>query len=193
MKRGETKRRRPRPVLGAILGAAIALVTIVLAWEFWPTRPPPIDAPTAELVKFVATDQFANLPDDKKQLYVQTLLDKGLPALALAAAEAKLTDAQREHGIDNAMQAVINIRMGNHLDNWLKLDEKGKRAYIQKIVHDNPQHPPGPGDRPGSRGGRMTGDQVKRFVENTSPARRAAMAEFMGALRKEREAAGVTR
>jgi hypothetical protein len=182
-----------RRALGILLGVAAAIATIVLAWTFWPTRQPPMDAPLSELVKFVTTDAFDNLPDDKKVTYVQTLLDKGLPALALAAAEAKLTDAQRERGMDNAMQAAINVRMGKHLDTWLKLDDKGKRDYIRKIVHDNLQRPPGPGDRPGTRGGRMSGDQVKRFVENTTPARRAAMAEFMAALRKERDAQGVAR
>jgi hypothetical protein len=179
--------------IGSIIAMTAGLAAIALAWWLWPTRPPPIDAPTAELVKFVTTDQFDNLTDERKLAYVRTLLDQGLPALAMAATEAKLTDAQRERGLDNAMQAGITIRMGKHLDTWLKLDEKGKRDYNKKLVRDNPHRPPGPGERPGTRGGKMTPDQVKRFVENTSPDRRAAMAEFMGALRKEREAAGIGR
>jgi len=111
------------------------------------------------------------------------------PALALAAVQAQLSDAQRERGIDNATQAAINIRMGKHLDAWLKLDERGKQEYVRKLIQQNPNRPPpGPGERPGMRGGRqMTPAQVKRFIENTSPDRRAAMAEFMGALRKARQ------
>jgi len=182
-----------RRTLGILLGLTAAVATVILAWLFWPTRPPPMDAPLTELVKFVTTDAFDNLPDDQKAAYVKMLLDKGLPALAMAAAEAKLTDGQRERGLDNAMQAAINVRMGTHLDTWLKLDEKGKRDYIRQLVRDNPQRPPGPGERPGMRGGRMTPDQLKRFVENSPPAQRAAMAEFMAALRREREAAGVAR
>jgi hypothetical protein len=185
-----------RRALGILLGVAAAIATIVLAWTFWPTRPAPMDAPTAVLIRFVTTEQFDNLPEDKKIAYVQPLMElmRSDPVnFMLAVGQAKLTEAQRERGLDNAMQTAINVRMGKHLDTWLKLDDKAKREYIRKLVRDNPQRPPGPGDRPGTRGGRMSGDQVKRFVENTSPARRAAMAEFMAALRKERDAAGVGR
>jgi hypothetical protein len=183
-----------RPVTTTVVASLLLAATFALAWWFWPTRTPPLDAPTVDLVKFVASEEFETLSDDRKLAYVQTLMDKGLPALALAAAEAKLTDAQRERGIDNATQAGIKVRMGKHLDTWLKLDEKGKRDYIRKLVRDNPTRPPGPGDRPGSRGGgRMTASQLKRFIENSPPTQRAAMAEFMAALKKEREALGVAR
>src|SRR5439155_10082252 len=145
------------------------------------------------LVKFVTTDQFASMPDARKMQYVDLLLQKGFPALALAATEAKLTDAQRERGIDNATQAAINVRIGKHLDAWLKLDEKGKKEYVKKLAQQNPGRQPSPGERPGNRGRQMTPDQIKRFVENTTPDRRAALAEFMGALRKARDAAGTGR
>ena len=85
-----------RRALGILLGVAAAIATIVLAWTFWPTRQPPMDAPLAELVKFVTTDAFDNLPDDKKVAYVQTLLDKGLPALALRIGELRLRRRQCE-------------------------------------------------------------------------------------------------
>jgi hypothetical protein len=180
---------RAKRNIGAI-GATIVLIGAgVLAWTLWPARLPPMDAPTVELVKFVPTDAFEALPDAKKIAYVRELLGRGLPALALAAEEAKLTEAQRQRGIDNATQAGINVRMGGHLDAWLKLDAKGKKDYIHKIVAENPARPPGPGQRPGQRGRGMTADQVKRFIENTSPDRRAAMAEFMAAVRNERDAA----
>ena len=178
-----------RRAVGAIIASLVLLAAGIGAYSLWPARLPPMDAPAAQLVKFVTTDQFADLPDEKKTAYVQTLLDKGLPALVLAAEEAKLTEAQRQRGIDNATQAGINVRMGKHLDAWLALDAKGKQAYVKKLVAENPSRPVGPGNRPGQAGRRMTPDQVKRFIENTSPQRRAAMAEFMAAMRKERDAA----
>jgi hypothetical protein len=180
--------RGTRRAVAAGLAIVIIAITGVLVYAVWPARRPALDAPTSELVKFVTTDAFAALPDDKKMQYVQTLLDKGMPALVLAAAEAKLTEAQRQRGIDNAMQAGINVRMGQHLNAWLKLDEKNRREYVKRLIQENPNRVPGPGERPGMRGGqRMTPEQVKRFIENTSPDQRAAMAEFMAAVRKERE------
>jgi hypothetical protein len=178
-------------VFARILAAAVLLAAGIAAYELWPQRLPPKDAPTVELVKFCTTDQFGNLSDEKKMPYVKELLDRGYLALALAANEAKLTEEERERGIDNAMQAAINVRLGEQLDTWLKLDEAGKKAYVKKLVQQMPprQGPgPGPGGRmapPGSRG--MTPARVKKFVENTTPARRAAMPEFMAAVRKERE------
>jgi hypothetical protein len=90
------------------------------------------------------------------------------------------------------MQAAINVRLGAQLDTWLNLDEAGKKAYVKKLVKEMPPRPqgagPGPGGRMGPPGGRgMTPARVKKFVENTSPARRAAMPEFMAAVRKERD------
>jgi hypothetical protein len=87
----------------------------------------------------------------------------------------------------------VNVRLGAQLDEWLKLDEKGKKAYVKKLVASMPPRQgngPGPGGRMGPPGGRgMTPTRVKNFVENTSPAHRAAMPEFMAAVRKERDAA----
>src|SRR5262245_18280630 len=111
--------KQTRKKLIAFIFALVAVVGIGVTYVVWPARLPPIDASTVELVKFVATDKFADLSDDAKQKYVQSLMDKGLPALLLAANEAKLTEAQCQRGIDNATQAAINIRMGAHLDAWL--------------------------------------------------------------------------
>jgi len=181
-----------KQIFARIVAAAVLIAAGVTAYELWPQRLPPTDASTVELVKFCTTDQFGNLSDEKKMPYVKALLDRGYLALALAANEAKLSEEEKERGIDNAMQAAINVRLGAQLDTWLSLDEAGKKAYVKKLVKEMPSRAqgtgPGPGGRMGPPGGRgMTPARVKKFVENTSPARRAAMPEFMAAVRKERD------
>jgi hypothetical protein len=182
-------------LIASSAGILILVAAIIGAWALWPKPLPPLDAPTVDLVKFAVTDQFASLSDDQKMEYVDVLQKQGIAALAVAAAEAKLTPEQRERAIDAGTQAAINLRWGPALDEWLKLDEKGKKAYVKKIAESSPSRPkPGANVQAiGKATGRdrgMTPARQKGFIENTSPGRRAALAEFMSAVKEERAALG---
>jgi hypothetical protein len=189
--------RDPRSKSMATIAGTFILIGVgIAAYIFWPERLPPADASPAELIKFAVSDKFANLPEAKRQVYVDAMMKNRLGMFA-AFQQAKLTDDQRESLFMNAMSLAMNKR----LDEWMKLDEKGKQQYVQNMVKEMGQRPPGaPGGAgaanrgaggPGGRGGprNMTPERQKRFIENTSPGRRAAMGEFMASMRKARDAA----
>jgi hypothetical protein len=183
--------------LGFLIAIVLCGIIAIAAYMYWPQRLPAADAPAAELVKFCTGDTFANLPEEQKYVYVEALMKKG-PAIIIAAAnEAKLTPDERQKGLENALQAGIQYRWGQHLDNWLLLDPKAKQEYAKKIAAQMPLRPPGintpgPADRAragggGARGGNFSNPtRHKNFIESMPPDRRAAMAEFMSQLREAR-------
>ena len=186
-----------RKVVGFIIGSILFVALVIVAYENWPQRLPATDASALELVKFCTSDQFANLDESQKLPYVEALMKKGIPTIIAAANEAKLTQDERQRGLENALQAGIQYRWGQHLDNWMQLDPKAKQEYVKKVAAQMPMRPPGintpgPSDpsrngKPGARGGRFSDPaRHKAFIENMSPDRRAAMAEFMSDLRAAR-------
>jgi hypothetical protein len=187
-----------RKTFGFIIGITLCTAIAILAYVYWPQRLPAADASSTELVQFCTTQTFENLPEDQKYVYVESLMNRGIPAIIAAANEAKLTDEQRQRGLENALQAGTEYRWGKHLDAWMQLDTRGKQEYAKKIAAQMPLRPPGintpgPADRArgggagGSRGGRFSNPtRMKSFIESMPPERRAAMAEFMAELHEAR-------
>ncbi len=175
-----------RTLIVSIVGVVLVAGVAITAWKLWPQRLPSADASPAVLAKFITTDQFDNLPLDEQERYVEALMKQGFAAIIRAAKEANLTAAERQRGLENAMQAGMEYRWGKHLDIWLKLDDKGKADYVKKVVAAMPPRPAGmdPRGAPGNRATRsMTPERQKRFIESMPPDRRAQMAEFMKAVR----------
>ena len=178
-----------RAVLASVLGIVLLTGLGIATYLLWPARLPADDAPPAEVIKFMATDQFARLSDDRKQRYVGMLARNFLGALVAAQS---IPEETQDLAFANAMQAMWNQR----LDEWLKLDAKGKEAFVQKALQ---QRRDGAATRPSASPGAVAGaarrfghqnitpERQKRFIENMPPDRRAAMAEMMGAMRKARE------
>ena len=146
----------------SILGAAICAAAAVAIWHYWPRRLPPLDGKPAELVKFCTSEQFARLPEDKKEQYVAALMEKGFATIIAAAAEAQLTPEERQRGLENGMEAGLQVRWGKHLDNWLALDEKAKAAYVKKVVAQMPARPPGMDPRGANRQNRIMTPQRQK-------------------------------
>ncbi len=177
--------RQTKQHLGSIVALLAVSVIGVVTWRNWPQRLPPVDSSTKDLVRFITTDRFANLPEEKKIEYVRASFRNGRVGLVLAAEEAHLSEEERIRGISNAVDAAIQVRWGQHLDAWLKLDQKGKQAYVKKIAAQ--MGPPKESAPPLRRGSGMASpDRQKVMIENTSPMRRAAMAEFMAAVQATR-------
>jgi hypothetical protein len=171
----------------ASLVGFVAFIAIGIGvYVYWPWRNsgPGLDAPATELVKYCATEDFDKLPRDRQQAYVETLMKQGFGAIAAAAMTAHMTPEQMQRGLENATLAGMEVRWGKHLDNWLKLDAKGKTDYVKNVVAAMPPRPAGfdPRNRGGGRRA-MTPAQIKKFVEGMQPDRRAEMAEFMAQIR----------
>lgn len=174
-----------RKAIASALGTGILVAAGLSAYLWWPRSLPPMDAPTTELVTFATTDRFASLPESKQVAYVDAMIKRGVPALVMAAAQVGLTEHQRQKAFDNSMQAGMTLVLGPQLDTWIKLDEKGRREFAKKVAQEAPMRPFGGPTRPGGRA--MTPARVKQFVENTPPARRAAMAEFISDITKAQQ------
>ena len=160
----------------AIAGIAVAI------YEYWPRRLPPTDSSTIDLVKFVTTDQFADLTEKQKELYTEEMLRRGFGELTIAAIQSGLPREQLDRGFNNAMVPGMEIRWGRHLDVWLKLDAKGKADYVKKVVASMPPRPANFSPHNGRNRG-MSPQQQKNFIESMAPDRRAQMAEFMTQIR----------
>lgn len=171
-----------RKIIVSVVGLIAVIAAGITAYKMWPERLPSPNASAPELVKYITTDQFAKLPLDKQEIYVETLMKQGFPTIIMAAQQAGLTPEERQRGLENAMQAGMQIRWGRHLDKWVKLDAKGKAEYVKQVVAQMPKRPPGMDPRAKSNRF-MTPERQKNFIESMSPDRRAEMAEFMSAMR----------
>jgi hypothetical protein len=176
-----SKRARKLACAFAVLTMLIiATVATRLVLQSRAPKLPPLDAPNEVLVKFCASDDFAKLPLEQQEPYVKHLMDQGFFAIIAAAQNANLSQDERQKGLQNTMQAGMNVRWGQHLDEWLKLDEAGKAAYVQEVIAEMPARPRGMDPRGAARSNRlMTPQQHKKFVEGMAPQRRAQLAEFM--------------
>lgn len=180
--------RQTKQHLGSMIALLVLAIVGIITWRNWPQRLPPVDSSTKDLVRFITTDQFANLPDEKKIEYVRASFREGRLGLIMAADEAHLSEEERVRGISNAVDAAIQVRWGQHLDTWLKLDPKAKQAYVKKVAAQmGPPREAAPPLRRGSGNGMASPERQKVMIENTSPQRRAAMAEFMAAVQAERQ------
>src|SRR5437764_173000 len=125
-----------KALVGSLIGFFAMLGIGVGVYVYWPLRNsgPALDAPATELVKFCATDDFDKLPRDRQEQYVEGLMKQGFGAIAMAAMAAHMTPEEMQRGLENATLAGMEVRWGKHLDNWLKLDAKGKADYAKKVV-----------------------------------------------------------
>ncbi len=103
-----------KKALATGVGTLMLIGVGVAAWMIWPDRLPPADASPVELLKFAASDKFAELPDAKKRIYVDAMMKDPRSTFG-AMREANLTDEQRENFFMNAM----SIRMNQRVDEWL--------------------------------------------------------------------------
>jgi hypothetical protein len=178
-------------------------------WTWWNSLPPSPDGSPVKVVAYAATEDFANLPSNEKQPYLDAMsADPG--KFMEAARESKLTDEQRWEAMGNFMSA----RMEAQADAYFALEPGPARdQYLDNLIDQFDQRRaqwaanrggenrgPGPGANagqgrqrgeggPGGRGGGRGGaERMKNRTEKTPPALRAKMAEFRKAMRDRRQA-----
>ena len=192
--------------VGIITAAAIIVLgSGALAIAMWPAPVPPPTASAEELVKFAATDKFAKLPAAQKKPYVDALEKLSFDDRRKAA-EA-LPEDQRREAFRNGMEAAMTERVNNYfalqtpaertkyLDQMIDEMEK-RRAQFANFRPPNAGQQGQPdgqrregGDRP--QGNRDPAARQKSRLENSDPATRQKMADFMAAVRERREQRGL--
>jgi len=199
-----SRRWRNRRIL--LVTGGIALLAGAGAWAYF-GRVPAADAPPVQIVKFAASEKFAEMSPEAQKPYRDALenLDRGDRRDVVE--QAKLTDDERERLFTNTGGKEMEQRIdayfalatpaekSKYIDSMI--DEMQKRfASFQRRSTTRPTgEANGSGDRPnqGGPGGRGWGDpeRMKRRMENTPPARQAKMAEFHVAMQKRMKERGM--
>ncbi len=180
--------------------AAAGVITAagVLTYAFWPARAPePTGENSEQVVKFITSDAFAKLSDDKKQAYLR---QAGWGVFRQA--RENLSDEERERLRKN-VGGVFRQRIASRVDEYFELPAEQRTAYLDEMINRMGQRPrfrrpPGESSDGSSSGrprrrGRFTPQRLKRMIENTSPEQRAKFTQFMKDMRQRREELGITR
>lgn len=193
-----------------IITSASSVVIIALAIGafvlFRPKPKPPEVTPAnaTNVVKFIASDDFAKLDAEKKKEYLDKMRDNPEIRDAMFAQRDSLTEEQRQNLRKN-MGGAFRQQMKERMNKYFALktpEEKNKmldetidemqkmRSEMEKhrkAAGDNgkPQGPP-PGGPHGPREGHM-----KNMMEKTSPQDRAQFMQFMSDMMARAKARGI--
>jgi len=210
--------RRPKWLYGAVaLAAAVVVVAAFVALR--PKRVPPPTADKKELVKFVASAEFAAMPTERKKPYLEALGTNPREFFE-AVRNSGLPDEQRGQLMENFFMS----RMQEQVDAYFALPLGRQRvAYLDKLIDESEKRreewaarratqparpegermargpegprqdgpPPGGGDGAGRRGRGNTAERMKNRMENIPPEFRARWAEFRKALSDRRKERGL--
>jgi|GEM_PF-1941854 len=209
--------KRNAVILASIAAVAGAVVLGVAYWPEGPIKAGPVPEPIAQtredVVQYMASKQFAALPVDQRQDYMQRAR-QAHPDLrgrrGGGAGDVELTEEQRDQLRSN-MRSVMEDRMRQREEEYLKLPPEDRTAYLDKIIDemqqrmaerttrprrdaDTPRDPNAPPDanRPAGRGRGFTPQRMRERIETADPAQRAVRAEFRKALQKRMEERGVS-
>jgi hypothetical protein len=198
------------------IGAAVVVIaggaTALTIWGY--TLPPdPKTAKPEEVTKYLASDQFAKLPVEKKQEYFETLHQESQgPPHQMMQAARNLPEKQREKLREN-IGSMFMARMEKEIDQYFELPAEQRTAYLDEMIDRHEQfrqqmrnrRPPDNGNdrsreagaddrqrrRPGGRGRHWTPERHKQMLKHISGERRAKFSEFMEAMRKRRQERGL--
>lgn len=183
--------QRRRAVVSVVGTVALACAGVA-AWVWWPARAPAVDAPVGEVVAFMASDRFNELPEDRQRAYMEALR----PQFMMIALDQTIPEETKMRAYEN----VINSHSGvnRRVEEYFRLPAGAARGkYLDGIIAATPVSRPNGvvgriagGAAAAARSGLMTSERQKHFIEGISPMRRAQMAEFSAAMEARRAAAG---
>ncbi|MBN1554382.1 MAG: hypothetical protein JXA11_06530 [Phycisphaerae bacterium] len=204
---------RKKIILIVVAVAAIAAGGATTCWTLFRDPPPPNPetARPEEIVEFFASEQFANLPPEKKQEYFEEVRQKndGSPRRMMRSAE-NLTEQQREKLHEN-MGSIFMARMEQEINRYFDLPPEQRTAYLDEMIDRHEQRrqewrnrrPPredraennqADNQRRRDRGGRRghwSPERRKRMLERIPGEQRARHMEFREAMRKRRQERGL--
>lgn len=201
---------------GGLLLAAAALGAVVL----WGSTPEPQSDKPEDLVAFIATEDFARLPENKQQQYLTKLRESDGDRREAFRTVRDLPEEQRRQFHQN-MRQQFQQRMEQHIDEYFALPPEQRQAKLDETIDhmlarrkefearraqrrqqastrprsegNNTSSRDGNADRR-QRSGRRRGDpaeRLKRRIEHSNPERRAKFVEYMKQMRKRMEERGI--
>lgn len=181
-------------LIGGIAGGVVLVGVIVAAIAMRGGGPPPMNAPTADMVKFVASDGYAKLPFDRQKDYMYSIEGRDdEKELDKAFDDGKITEAQYRAAMAEASLGQLLKRVEKyHLLTGAQrakyvadLAEKAEKKDDEDDKNKGPKDPGKP--RPPHKG--VKRDKALEDVRYASfpPAERARVESFKAAYKQARE------
>jgi hypothetical protein len=161
-----------------------------------------LDQDPMTTARYMASKDFAKLPEDQKQKYLDTIMSDRNKRREMFAQRDKLSDSEKKQLRKN-MGPVFRNHMKKRIDNYSKLPPDEREEYLDKMIdqmqemRENrpPRNSEGSGERSTSSRRRRgpTPARMKKWLESTTPSDRAKMAQFMMDMRARMKARGIER
>ena len=169
--------------------------------------------------QYIASEDFANLPDDQKQEYLDTAMSDQNKRREMFALRDKLSDSERQQlrrNMRSVGQQQMQKRMQKRVDEYCKLPPGQRDEYLDKMIDQMEERranrPPRDPNRERQRAERQARDttgqkgessansrrrrgpraeRMKRRIEGSTPAERAKRTQFRMDMRARMKARGI--
>jgi len=192
-------------ILGGIGILLIAASVTAAVWYLNDDEPPILsseeilDQDPMTTAQYMASKDFAKLPENQKQKYLDTILSDHDKRREMFALRDKLSDAEKKQLRKN-MRPVFRNRMKKHVDEYSDLPPEEREEYLDNLIdqmQEMRKNRP-PRDREGSetssrRHRGITPARMKKWLETTTPSDRAKTVQFMMGMRARMKARGISR
>lgn len=166
-----------------------SLATVGICLSYQPALPEVNKMQPTEIVDFIASNQFAELPVEKQKEYTRKLRSsrpRGNPGAAFQT----MSEEKREAVFRN-MRKVMQQEMRARVKKFFQMSKEEQDKFIDQMVAEmkNRRPPPEAGsNRNGSnRGGRPPRGNPQAMFENTDSTTRAQMHEMHERIRERME------
>ena len=204
--------------VGIVLLVAGVITAAVLYLNSKPTIPSKEEIQNQDplaTAQYIASEDFAKLPDDKKQEYLEAAMSDPNKRREMFALRDKLSDSERQQ-LRRNMRSVGRQRMQKRIDEYFKLPPDKREGYLDNMIDRMEEmranRPPRDPNRERQRAERQAGDttgqkgesspnsgrrrepradRMKRRLENSTPAERAKRTQFMLDMRARMKARGI--
>lgn len=208
---------RNNKTLGLVAGGLLLLLIFSLCLMFSGAAPPP--EPSAanyeEVMEFIQSGDFGDLPERERIDYVKSMMDSGVmpprPRRMAMSGKAEKNAAGADDGTpdsakpppNDALRDTMRAMMKERINGYFDTPPKERSAYLDKLIDERRRHHEAMvknmseeerkemienGGRPPWRRRRPSAKMIKNMIESHSPQERAKFSEFRRAMRARRRA-----
>lgn len=196
--------------LAAFGVVALAAIITIASWGSNQPAPPPASQAKEkpqDVVKYMASEQFASLDKQKQQAYFDNLIKDSGSHRGLFRAGRDLSEEQQTR-LRKTVRPLMRQHMRNRMKEYFKLSPEEKKDYLDDIIdtmqearkrHEADRKKNG-GSEPGKDGerrrrhrGPRSPEHMKKMIESTTPQERAQFMQFMLDMRTRMKERGMSR
>jgi len=167
---------RKTPIIVSTCIIAFVVISLIAAlFHRSPTAPDPAEMTKLSAIKYMATKEFAALPDSEKELYFEKIAPQ--PGKGPPPGMEQLTDDERK-ALHRNMRKVMHAHMKKRLQKFFSSSKEEQDQMLDDMIAERKEHEknrasdgaPPPGEDPAK--------QMKDMLENTDSTTRAQMHEM---------------